>query len=269
MLQREIRALSLKSKSFVDARQEFESINYNIKQLSNAGCKLFDDSICSNVDESLLSSTRASTPDHEIYSGILKIITSFLYENLKNHRSDELDRSAENLSKYLTSVAINFSPNHAEELLPHVVQNFRKYLPKNSGVEIAPKKIALMFEKIVKNFNIDRDINPRVVLREIISTIIESSVAVISMQSSLQHVLIEISKQMIITMRFDDITNDGCIEEIVERLSRLSGIHTKNVNVSETVTDILKFATDNLEEDINADVVKKFISEILIRIDLS
>lgn len=180
-----------------------------------------------------------------------------------------MDKSAENLSKYLTSVAINFSPNNAEELLPQVVQNFRKYLPKNSGVEIAPKKITLMFEKIVKNFNIDSDINPHVVLREIISTIIESSVAVISMQSYLQHVLVEISKQMIITMRFEDITNDGCIEEIVQRLSSLSGIHTKNVNVSETVTSILKFAVDNLEEDVNADVVKKFISEILIRIDLS
>ena len=270
MLQREIRALSLKSKSFVDARQEFDSLNYSIKQLNNADCKPFDDSICSNIDESLLSSTRATTPDdQEIYSGILKIITSFLYENLMNFKCAELDKSAENLSKYLTSVAINFSPNRAEELLPMIVQNFKTFLPKNSGVEIPPKKIAIMFEKIVKNFNSDNDINPCVVLREIMCTVIESSVAVISTQSYLQQVLIEITKQMIITMRFEDITNDDCIEEIVQKLSHLSGIHTKNVIVSETVASIMTFAADNLEEDINADVVKKFISEVLIRIDLS
>jgi hypothetical protein len=265
MLQREIRALSLKSKSFIDCRQEFETFNYNVHQLGE--CRGFEDSIISNVDESMRSSTRATTPDHEIFNGIYKTINQFLVENLRNElQDDEMNNVALNMAKYLTNVALNYGSTPSESILPEVISNFKSYLPKN--VDVSPKSVASMVAQVVTNFDIVNDVNPCVILREIMNNVIENSQSVMSSHSYLQHIITEIFKQMIVTMRLGDISNPECISEIINRLTKFNAIQTKEVNVNEIVEDVLDHAAENLETDIDDNAIKTIISHILTKLNL-
>lgn len=271
MLQREIRGLSLKTKSFVDARQEFESLDYNIRQLhrGSSESRPFEDSICSNVDGSIVSSTRITTPDETLHE-IHKLVKKFLSHSVKT--ADGVSFDADNISlsiaKYLTTTAVNFrSPSEeTEELLSEVIQTFKSFLP--SSVEILkPESIATFVAQIIGSFNDTADENHIEILREIISNTIESAnQTAISSNSYLQHLLTEIFKMMIITLRIpDDISENECTHEIVERLARLNGVSAsvRHVVIGEVVEDILDFAVENLEEGMDADLLKKVITNII------
>lgn len=266
MLQREIRALSLKTKSFVDARQEFESLNYSITQLRGE-CR-FEDSICSNPDESMLSSTRATTPDHEVFNEILKTVKKFAEDNFREQVEEvEIENISLNLAKYLTNVAVNFPPTEADEILPEVINNFSNFLPKH--IRVAPENVAELVAKIIGNYNESNEANRCEVLREIMNNTIESAnQTAISSNSYLQHIVTEIFKQMVITMRFKDIANPDCGKEIAERLSKLNATQTRNVNIDEVIDEILEHANDNMEDDIDGDVLRKIISDIIGKLNV-
>lgn len=265
MLQREIRALSLKSKSFVDSRQEFEKFNYKVHHLGE--CRGFEDSIISNVDESMRSSTRGTTPDHEIFNGIYKTVNQYLEENLSNQlQDDEMNNVASNMSKYLTNVAMNYDASQSDSILPDVINSFRSYLPRN--IEVSPKSVASMVAQVVTNFDIEDDVNPGVVVREIVSNVIESSQSVMSSHSYLQHIVTEILKQMIITMRFADISSPECTLEVINRLAKFNAIQTKEVSVDEIVEDVLEHAAENLETNIDDNALKTVVSHILTKLNL-
>lgn len=271
MLQREIRALSLKTKSFVDARQEFESLDYNIRQLHSNECRPFEDSICSNADESMMSSTRATTPD-EAFGEIHKMVRKFLNENLQIAEKYDLDSITASIAKYLGSIAVNFrSPTEGtEELISEVIRTFKSFLP--ASAELAkPESIATFVAQVIGSFsegNVAE--NHLEILREIINNTIESAnQTAISSNSYLQHIISEIFKMIIITLRIpDDINEDECTGEIVERLARLNGvgISIRHVVIGEVVEDILDFAVENLEEGIDADLLRKIISGIIQRL---
>lgn len=265
MLQREIRALSLKTKSFVDARQDFESLNYSITQLRGE-CR-FEDSICSNPDESMLSSTRATTPDHEIFSEILKTVKKFADTNLCEQLEDvEIENISLNLAKYLTNVAMNFPSAKVDEILPEVINNFRNYIPKH--VRIPPENIAELAAQIIGNFSEVNEVSRLEVLSEIIINTIESAnQTAISSSSYLQHIITEIFKQMIITMRFHDITSPDCTADIIGRLSKLNNLQPKSVNVDGVIEEILEHANENMEDGIDGEVLKKIISSIVTKLN--
>lgn len=265
MLQREIRALSLKSKSFVDARQDFESLNYSITQLRGE-CR-FEDSICSNPDESMLSSTRATTPDHEIFNDILKTVKTFADRNLSDQLEDvEIENVSLNLAKYLTNVAVNFPSTEADDILSEVITNFKNFLPNHARV--APENISKLVAQVIGNFNEANEASRGEVLREIISNTIESAnQTAISSNSYLQHIITEIFKQMIITMRFKDISNPECEKEIVERLSKLNAVQTRNVNIDDIVEDVVEHASENMEDDLDTQVLKKIIVNIISKLN--
>lgn len=267
MLQREIRALSLKTKSFVDARQDFESLNYSIRQLGGE-CR-FEDSICSNPDESMLSSTRATTPDNEVYNEVLRIVKTFAESNLGEQLEEiEVENISLNLAKYLTNIAVNFSTTETEEILPEVINSFSNFLPKH--IRIAPENIAELIANIIGNINNGNEVNRSEVLKEIINSTIESAnLAAISSNFYLQHIIIEIFKQMVITMRFSDISSPDCTLDIIERLSKLNEIQTKSVNVEEVVDHIVEHANENMEDDIDSQVLKRIISNILSKLSFS
>lgn len=269
MLQREIRALSLKTKSFVDARQEFETLDYNIRQLRGGSeCRPFEDSICSNVDESMMSSTRATTPD-EIYLEIHKMVKKFLHDNIKFNDDCNVDNISMSIAKFLSHATIQFreSPDEtSDEILADVISNFKKFLPANAITgTLHEEKIATFIAHIIGNVNEHVDENHIEILREIIINTIESAnQSAISSNSYLQHLITEIFKMMILTLRIpDDISEDECTREIVDRLSRLNNINARSINVEETVEDILDYAMENLEDGIDPDILKKIINYIV------
>ena len=264
MLQREIRALSLKSKSFVDARQEFESINYSIMQLRGE-CR-FEDSICSNPDESMLSSTRATTPDNEIFNEISKMVKKFIEDSFCEQLEDvEIENISLNFAKYLTNISVNFSNLEADEILKDVINNFDNFLPKH--VRVTPESIAELVAQVIGNFDNTNDVNRLEVLKEIVNNTIESAnQTAITSNSYLQHILTEIFKQMVITMRFNEITSSDCSSTIIERLSKLNSLQTSNVNVDVLVKEILEYANDNMEDGVDGQALKKIISNIITKL---
>lgn len=267
MLQREIRALSLKTKSFVDARQEFDTLDYSIRQL-HGECRPFEDSICSNVDESIMSSTRASSPD-EVFIEMLKAVKKFLSENFKFISSN--DRDVENIAikitKYIHQMTLEFnSSDVSDEMLSRIIERFKSYLPSSAEI-LNENKISSFLVQILKNINENENVdeNHIEILREIINNTIESaSQTAISSNSYLQHLLTEIFKMIIITLRVpEDIGENECITEISIRLSRLNGVSTRYVVVEEILEDILDYAVENLEEGIDADLLKKILQKII------
>lgn len=266
MLQREIRALSLKTKSFVDARQDYDTLDYSIRQL-HGECRPFEDSICSNVDESIMSSTRASTPD-EVYHEMLKLVRKFISENIKFTSTNDAD--VENISikiaKYLnqTSLELNSSSDISDEMLSRINERFKSFLPSNAEI-LSDDKISSFIVHILGNINENVDENHIEILREIINNTIESANQTpISSNSYLQHLLTEIFKMIIITLRVpEDIKEDECITEISSRLARLNGVSTRYVVVEEILEDILDYAVENLEEGIDADLLKKILQKII------
>jgi hypothetical protein len=258
MLQREIRALTLKSRTFVDARQDFDALNYSITQLRGE-CRF---------DESMLSSTRATTPDHEVYNEILNLVMKFAEENLGHQLEEtELSNISINVSKYLTNVAFNFPSAEADEVLPEVINNCQKFLP--SHVFIGPEKIANLVAQAIGNFDESNEVSRCDVLHEIITNTIEATnQTAISSDSYLQHILTEIFKQMIITMRISEISKPECVNEIVSRLSKLNAVNVRNIQIDRIVNNVLDFAIENLEDDVNGGDLKRIISVIITKLSV-
>lgn len=266
MLQREIRALSLKTKSFIDARQDFDQLNYSITQLRGE-CR-FEDSICSNPDESMLSSTRATTPDNEIFNDILKTVKTFAELNLSEQLEDvEIENVTLNVAKYLTNVAINFPSTEADDILPEVITNFSNFLPKHARVP--PENVANLITQVIGNVTEGNEINRSEILKEIINNTIEAANQMaISSSSYIQRIITEIFKQMVITLRFTDVASPECIAEIVERLSKLNAVQTINVSVDEIVSEILEHANENMEDDIDSHVLRRLVSAIISKLSV-
>ncbi|CRK89887.1 CLUMA_CG003434, isoform A [Clunio marinus] len=265
MLQREIRALSLKSKSFVNIRQKFDPLTYSVTQLRRDS--RFEDSICSNPDESILSSTRATSPDQEALNDILKSVKKFVEENLADQLEEvEVENVSLNLSKYLTNVALTFPSVELDETLPEIIKNFSNFIP--NSVHVSPENIAKLVAKIVGNFNEPNNLSQSEVMKAIINSTIETaSQSAIASDSYLPFILTNIFQQMIITMRIDDISSPECTTEIIERLSKLKAIHARNVNVDEMVNEIVNFANENLEDEIDEKLLQRIILSIINKIN--
>lgn len=266
MLQREIRALSLKSKSFVEARREMDSFDYNIRTISGE-CRVFEDSLCSNnALESMMSSTRISrisTPD-EIFNDILKMVVKFMQEK---NLTDSENEMAIKIAKYLSHAAPSYqASNENEEVLTEMLNQLKDFLPKTA--EISHEEIITFIANVIGNVQESGEENQIDVLKEIINNTIETAnQTAISSNSYLQHILTEIFKGVIMTMRIpEDISEEDCASEILERLSKISSVGARYVNVEEVVTEIHNFSLENLEEDIDTDLMKRITLNIMSKL---
>lgn len=263
MLQREIRALSLKSKSFMDARRDIDSFDYNIRQLSGE-CRTFEDSLYSNAVESIANSTRATTPD-EMFSDILKMVGKFLQE--KKIEGGVKEEVAMSIAKYLCHAATSFqSTEENEEALTEMLNDFKSFLP--ASAEVSQEEMVTFIANVIGNIQDAGEENQSEVLKEIINTTIEAANQMaISSNSYLQHILTEIFKSIILTIRIpDDISEDECAIEILDRLSRISSIGARYVNVEEAVVDITNYGMENLEEEVDSDLLKRIILNIVSKL---
>lgn len=265
MLHREIKGLCSKTRALGETRNEFEIItSLRGGEDRNSMTFGFDGSICSNPDESMLSSTRATTPDNEPFNEMWRSVKNFLSENSIDET--EVEDAGINMAKYLLNVSGSFKPEEKEdEFFESIVLNIRSFLPKDAP--IAPGKVESFIATVLGNYIEETEEFNRVeLLREVISNTIEAAnQSAISTSSYLQHIITEIFKQLIITLRFSDIISNDCIIEIVSRLSKLNAAsQTKGVNVDEAVNNVLDHAKENLiDDDVDSDAIKSFFSNVL------
>lgn len=256
MLQREIRALSLKTKPF--------SVNpdhtYNIAQIGEDKC--FEESFNTHQIDSQITSSR-TTPDKEIQTEISNLISNFLDENFKGRIQDnELTKIQENLTKYLTNAAVNFQTENKKEL-PEVAEGFKKLLPHGFESYVPPAKVAILFQNLVKNFSArEVDVNPCVILKEVINNVIESQLFFDKTYS--QDVLTEILKQLIVTLKIEDIMSRNSINATVEILKKISAFDPKQIKAEVVVKNVNEVVClENLEDEIDDNAIGNIVGKIL------
>ena len=204
MLQREIRALTFKTKSFAAVEPNLKSLEYRARKLREE--QDFEDSIFSCND------TRENTPDLT-YRKITKIVYNFL-EKLNLKEAKEVSK----LTRYLTNVAVNYNQDQAEVVLPQVVTNLRKISP---NIQISLKEITEFFAKFIGEFQSETDVNYSEVIKAIVSTAMEQKDA--GQQHDPQNILIEIIQQLVNTLKAEDFFKNDCLSEVVKEIQKLPG----------------------------------------------
>lgn len=268
MLHREIKGLCSKTRTLGETRNEFEIITSLRGGEDRNGLVFggFDGSICSNPDESMLSSTRATTPENEPFNEMWRTVKDFLNENLPEGCDDaEVEDAGINMAKYLSNIATSFQSIENDDLFQSIVSNVTSFLPKDS--HLSPEKIVDFIANVLGN-NIDEadEVNRGEAMREVIcNTIDAANQSAVSTSSYLQYIITEIFKQLIITLRFSDVISGDCIAEIVSRLSKLNAAsQTKSVNVDEAVKNVFEHATENLiDDELDSDALKSIFCNIL------
>lgn len=204
MLQREIRALTLKTKSFALIEPAVQSLEYKVKKVREDGME-FQDSIFSYME------SRENTPDLA-YTKISKIAQEFV-EKVNLHEINE----ASKVVKYLSHVAVNYTSGQAEELLPQVDLNLKKILPAN--VEITCKQIEEFFEIIAVHFKNEAEVNLSEVAKAVVANAIELNES--SPKHDPQNILLEIVQQLVNTLKPEEFLSNKCLAEVVKEIQKV------------------------------------------------
>ena len=207
MLQREIRALTLKTKTFATAEPNVKSLEYRVKKIREDGTD-FQDSIFS------CNESRENTPD-QAFTKISKLVESFL-EKIHLNESKE----ASKISRYLSNIAVNYTSGQAQELLPQVILNLKKILPDT--VEISQNEIGEFFETIVSHFQTVSDVNYGDIIKAIVANAVELNES--TSQHDPQNILIEIIQQLVNTLKAEELLSNDCLADVVKAVKTVPGL---------------------------------------------
>lgn len=266
-LQKDIRGLSFK------CRASFGSPTMNQKspeggQLSPPHNTLsfrqhvFEDSIYTNIQktESRSESSKTSTPNMELFREMSRIIKMFFIKNLKQQADcTSIQTITCTLARYLTNIATSFTPETADKLLPEIIKNFKSFIPDVVLMQIPKADIAKLIEDVVGSFREEYDIEPKDVIQEIIAVSCEGLIKCHEKYS--QTLLTEIMKQMVVTMRVNDLKDEMRLSEISFELKQ-RGFQHCGVNLSDVVAEVAKYAAENYLDDVDYELIKFIVERI-------
>ncbi|XP_062543886.1 cilia- and flagella-associated protein 44 [Armigeres subalbatus] len=258
MLQREIRTLSMKCKPLSsDAAQILEPMQPGMKL-----GKITDDSTYPNVMDSAPPSTRASSPDNFLYNEISSLVDDFLVDHLGTFvQKSDIKRVVTHLSHYLSNIIANFAPEHASDLLPHIIENFKSFIPEELLLTIPPQSIAELIENIFRTFKEGYDIDTKEILNEIINNSLEMVPP--ASQNYSHNILADILKQVVSTLHVTDINHPETVNFIANGLRNKPGIDPPAVNVEQLTLELLQYASENMVDDVTEDTITHIIEGIL------
>ncbi|XP_053686558.1 cilia- and flagella-associated protein 44 [Sabethes cyaneus] len=258
MLQREIRTLSIKCKPLsTDGAQIIEPA---VGQERTA--RVPDDSTYPNVMDSAPPSTRASSPDNFLYNEISSLVDDFLTDHLGTIvQKSDIKRVVTHLSHYLSNIIANFAPEHASDLLPHIIENFKSFIPEELLLTIPPQSIAELIENIFRTFKEGYDIDTKEILNEIVNNSLEMVPP--ASQNYSHNILADILKQVLSTLHITDINHPETVTFIANGLRNKPGIDPAAVNIDLLSTELLQYSSENMVDDVNHSTIKLIISGIL------
>ncbi|XP_058463045.1 cilia- and flagella-associated protein 44 isoform X2 [Malaya genurostris] len=257
-LQREIRTLSVKCKPLsTDVAEIVEPVT-----VSKKSAQISDDATYPNAMDSAPPSTRASSPDNFLYNEISSLVDDFLTDHLGTLvQKSDIKCVVTHLSHYLTNIIANFAPEHASDLLPHIIENFKSFIPEELLLTIPPQSIAELIENIFRTFKEGYDIDTKEILNEIINNSLEMVPPV--SQNYSHNILADILKQVVSTLHISDIVHPETINFIANGLRNKPGIDPVAVNVNLLTTELLQYSSENLVDDVNRDTIRQIINGIL------
>ena len=164
----------------------------------------------------------------------------------------------------MSSVMSNFIPDNASDILPHIIENFKSFIPEDILLTIPPPSIADLIDNIFKTFKDGYDIDAKEILNEIIGNSLEQIVP--ASENYSQTILSDILKQTLSTLHVSDVGNPDAIDFICTSLKDKPGIDSASINVSQLLDEILDFASENMAEDLDADGMKEILEAIIEKI---
>ncbi|XP_052861271.1 cilia- and flagella-associated protein 44 [Anopheles cruzii] len=260
-LQREIRTLSMKCKPLSAESPDVEII---IPPPVTGGkpLPLADESVYNAVMDSAPPSTRASSPDNFLYNEISGLIDDFLMEQLGSHvLQSDIKRVVNHLAHYLSNIIHNFAPEHASDLLPHIIENFKSFIPEELLITIPPQAIAELIESIFRTFKEGYDIDTKEILGEIVSNSLEMIFP--ASQNYSHNILVDIMKQVLATLHLADVSHPDTVGFVANGIRHKPGIDADDVNVALVCEELLVYAQENTVEDITLDTIRTVIEGIL------
>ncbi|XP_053674678.1 cilia- and flagella-associated protein 44 [Anopheles nili] len=259
-LQREIRTLSMKCKPL---SAESPDVEITIPPpVCGKPPPVADESVYNAVMDSAPPSTRASSPDNFLYNEISSLIDDFLVEQLGSRvLQSDIKRVVNHLAHYLSNIIHNFAPEHASDLLPHIIENFKSFIPEELLITIPPQAIAELIESIFRTFKEGYDIDTKEILGEIVSNSLEMIFP--ASQNYSHNILVDIMKQVLATLHIGDVNHPDTISFIANGIRHKPGIDPDGVNVELLSEEILLYAQENTVDEISLDLVRGVIEGIL------
>ncbi|XP_055610904.1 cilia- and flagella-associated protein 44 isoform X2 [Uranotaenia lowii] len=260
LLQREIRTLSMKCKPLTgEPAQIVETVVVPAKAKT---VKVADETTYPNAMDSAPPSTRASSPDNFLYNEIFSLVDEFLTEHLGTIvQKTDINRVVTHLSHYLSNIIANFAPEHASDLLPHIIENFKSFIPEELLLTIPPQSIAELIENIFRTFKEGYDIDTKEILTEIINNSLEMVPP--ASQNYSYNILTDILKQVLSTLHVTDINHPDTIHFIANGLRNKPGIDPAAVNVEQLTNDLVQYAAENMVDDFSRESITSIIEGIL------
>ncbi|XP_035917499.1 cilia- and flagella-associated protein 44 isoform X1 [Anopheles stephensi] len=259
-LQREIRTLSMKCKPL---SAESPDVEITIPPpVCGKPPPVADESVYNTVMDSAPPSTRASSPDNFLYNEISSLIDDFLVEQLGSRvLQSDIKRVVNHLAHYLSNIIHNFAPEHASDLLPHIIENFKSFIPEELLITIPPQAIAELIESIFRTFKEGYDIDTKEILGEIVSNSLEMIFP--ASQNYSHNILVDIMKQVLATLHVADVNHPDTIAFIANGIRHKPGIDPDGVNVELMCEEILLYAQENTVDEIGMELVRGVIEGIL------
>uniref|UniRef100_A0A182N7M8 Cilia- and flagella-associated protein 44 n=1 Tax=Anopheles dirus TaxID=7168 RepID=A0A182N7M8_9DIPT len=259
-LQREIRTLSMKCKPL---SAESPDVEITIPPpVCGKPAPVADESVYNAVMDSAPPSTRASSPDNFLYNEISSLIDDFLVEQLGSRvLQSDIKRVVNHLAHYLSNIIHNFAPEHASDLLPHIIENFKSFIPEELLITIPPQAIAELIESIFRTFKEGYDIDTKEILGEIVSNSLEMIFP--ASQNYSHNILVDIMKQVLATLHIADVNHPDTIAFIANGIRHKPGIDADGVQVELLCEEILLYARENTVDEISAELVRGVIEGVL------
>lgn len=261
-LRKEIQTLSFKCKPPAQTRS-YEHLEYQAPTPPQQTFhqRVFEDSVYTNIVESRADSSKASTPNMELFKEMSKIIKLFFIRSLR----DKFDSNAVQslictLARYLTNVASTFPQHQADKLLPDIIDNFQKFIPKDILSQIPKHEIAKLIEEVIENFQDENEVELKDVLREIVvNSVMDLPMTDIDYS---QKLLTEIIKQLIVILRVQDLNEEERLQQVAGEI-KVKSFNACAINIKEMTGELVNYAAENYLDDIEPDWLKHVIGRIV------
>uniref|UniRef100_A0A182V315 Cilia- and flagella-associated protein 44 n=1 Tax=Anopheles merus TaxID=30066 RepID=A0A182V315_ANOME len=260
-LQREIRTLSMKCKPLSAESPDVE-VQIPPPAVCGKPAPVADESVYNAVMDSAPPSTRASSPDNFLYNEISSLIDDFLVEQLGSRvLQSDIKRVVNHLAHYLSNIIHNFAPEHASDLLPHIIENFKSFIPEELLITIPPQAIAELIESIFRTFKEGYDIDTKEILGEIVGNSLEMIFP--ASQNYSHNILVDIMKQVLATLHIADVNHPETIAFIANGIRHKPGIDPDGVSVQLMSDEIVQYAQENTVDEIGTDLIRGVLEGIL------
>uniref|UniRef100_A0A336MUJ4 CSON006942 protein n=1 Tax=Culicoides sonorensis TaxID=179676 RepID=A0A336MUJ4_CULSO len=264
ILQNEINGFNFKCNKPSSGSHNAEKNNFQTnpgQPLTTFHQRIFEDSVYTNIVESRGDSSKASTPNMELFKEISRVIKMFLMKSVPDKfETRPVQTLVCTLSRYLTNIAANFPPTHTAKLLPDIIENFQQFFPQDILKQVKKRDIAELIENIVGHFPDEYDMEPMDVVKEIIL----NSYAEMTKNDPnySQKFFTEVIKQMIVTLRLHDVGDDEILKQVAKDIINKK-CNICSLNIKDMVNEIRNYAVENYLDDFDQDFIKSIIDKII------